>query len=150
MDERLRILLRQFMQTEASEDALRFANESVRAGAVTPEVWITNWFEGSDNGSEIELYYTKSTAYHFAAKFVENWLRRITYEVDGADDVDEDQAELLEKIVELNGKGRHEAAINVFNDELIHRQAHMNVTKKDFIEDRPQTKFKHPKKPKQF
>ena len=134
MDSRLRILLRQFAQSGSPEDGLRFANESVRAGDYPPEIWIQDWFEGSDNGSEIEIYYSRSTAYHFAAKFVENWLRKTFY----ADEVDEDQAELLEKVVALNREGRHEAAVNLFNDEQIHRTACMNVYKKDFAEDCPQ------------
>lgn len=145
MDERLRVLLRQFMQTESPEDGLRFANESVRAGSELPEIWVQDWYEGSDNGSVIDIYYSKKTAYHFAAKFVENWLRK-TFD---ADEPDEDLVELLEKIVALNHKGRHEAAVNMFNDEIIHRAARMNVYKKDFVEDRPQTKFKYPK-PKQY
>jgi len=109
VDAKLRLLLRRYSASKAPADATAFANESLRAGSVVPEIWVVDYFNGEDSqGSDISLFYSETNAWKYAGLLAERIMN-------DAHLVDEDQLSLLEHIQVANASENYQGAAIMFD-----------------------------------
>ncbi|RJR10705.1 hypothetical protein C4588_02825 [Candidatus Parcubacteria bacterium] len=76
MDNRLRLLLRQFLATGDPEIAVKFTRAAGGSGIDAPKVWLVALVESDDSNSypEYNLFYSEEMAQKWTLSWIEEWI----------------------------------------------------------------------------